>query len=321
MPLRRFGDALVPLVALVALHSLSAHAAAAPSADGRKPPRPGPDFPALESYYPAAAKRAGEEGAAIIHFCVDPRGKLTEPPTVSGSSGNLALDNAAVTLANAGDGHYLPGSENGVAIGSCSLFKIKFELRGDTSLLSDARLPTITARIIGLAKEYGHRASDVAGKAGFMGQPPLLVPGNPESARMIRQYARGFDAMLDDMTSMFADFLDDVEYLEKSPDIPETERAIFHETWPNERAGVALQFRQMLNAARDVVRSMDEMADYVTFSTSRHASAEGPAESQAPAEDPQFNAIRERALNALKRMQASIGALSKEPPGETNGAR
>ena len=46
----------------------------------RKPPRPAPDFPTLEDYYPTQAKRAGQEGGVVIHICVDPSGRLTEPP-------------------------------------------------------------------------------------------------------------------------------------------------------------------------------------------------------------------------------------------------
>ena len=326
MALHRFGLALV--LPLVAMSPLSTHAgtrqdsakgpAANPSAATSKPPRPAPDFPALESYYPAEAKRAGEEGAAIIHFCVDPNGRLTEPATVATSSGNYALDSAAITLANAG--HYVPGSENGVAIKSCSLFKIKFELRENPLLLADRRIPTITTRIAKLSEEYGHRMTDVS-KRVEVGDPPLLVPGSPESARVIRQYARSLDSMLDETTGMFADFLDDVEYLGRSPEIPEAERTVFLQIWPDQRAGMAAQFRQMINAARDVVRSMDEMADYVTFSSSRRANADAAAESQAPAEDAQFNAIRERALHALKRMQASIGTLSKDAPDRSDQGR
>jgi hypothetical protein len=46
----------------------SGSVAVAPAGE-TKGPRPGPNFPALESYYPAEAKRAGQEGAAIIHYC------------------------------------------------------------------------------------------------------------------------------------------------------------------------------------------------------------------------------------------------------------
>jgi TonB family protein len=135
------GKSFYPAVALflVALNtagtpadaqSESGSAANAHTGDTRGP-RPGPNFPTLESYYPAAAKRAGQEGAAIIHYCVDPNGRLTAPPTIVTSSGNEALDEAALNLANAGSGLYLPAYFNGVAKLACSQFKIKFELRDD----------------------------------------------------------------------------------------------------------------------------------------------------------------------------------------------
>jgi hypothetical protein len=39
------------------------------------------------------------------------------------------LDDGAVKLAKAASGHYQPGTEDGVPIASCMVFKIKFELR------------------------------------------------------------------------------------------------------------------------------------------------------------------------------------------------
>ena len=47
---------------------------------------------------------------------------------------------------------------------------------------------------------------------------------------------------------MTADFLDDVDYLEESPDIPESERRIFREEWPNNRSALVAQFREMIGA-------------------------------------------------------------------------
>lgn len=90
------------------------------------PPTPGPDFPSTATYYPMEAKTAGQEGVVLVHYCVDPSGKLTAPPTIMTSSGNQALDAAAVNLATAGSGHYLPASENGVAVSGCNQFNVRF---------------------------------------------------------------------------------------------------------------------------------------------------------------------------------------------------
>ena len=93
------------------------------------PPKPGKGFPSTEDYYPAASKRLGEEGSANVHVCVGPNGKLTEDPTLAQTSGSARLDDGALKLAKAGSGHYQPGTEDGAAIASCMVFKIKFELR------------------------------------------------------------------------------------------------------------------------------------------------------------------------------------------------
>ena len=52
------------------------------------PPHPRGDFPTLDRFYPVAAEVWGEEGAVVVHFCVDEKGELSEDPTVDQSSGN-----------------------------------------------------------------------------------------------------------------------------------------------------------------------------------------------------------------------------------------
>lgn len=287
---------------------------------GTQGPRPGPNFPALESYYPVEARRAGQEGAAIIHFCVDPNGSLTAPPTIVTSSGNEALDAGALNLAIAGSGQYLPGYVDGRAKTACSQFKIKFELRGDFALemAGDPRIPTIAARLRALSDEYGRRMVEVE-KVVAAPKPVMLVPGDPAMVRTIRQFARALDAALDQSVGIAADMLDDMEYLGKSPDIPPQERTIFVAAWPDERAGLAKNLRQVIGASRDVVRSMDEMGDYLSFSTPR-LSAEGTADaSPTPLQDPQLEEIRARALNAMRRLQRLINAPSKASPAAGDG--
>jgi protein TonB len=92
-------------------------------------PKPGKGFPTAEEFYPPASKRLGEEGSANVHVCVGPNGKITEDPTLAQTSGSARLDDGAVKLAKAASGHYQPGTEDGVPIASCMVFKIKFELR------------------------------------------------------------------------------------------------------------------------------------------------------------------------------------------------
>ena len=94
----------------------------------RTPGGPGKNFPATEDYYPSASKRLGETGTATVHVCTDAKGKLTEEPTVTESSGTARLDEGAVKLAKAGSGRYKPATEDGNPINACFGFKIKFQL-------------------------------------------------------------------------------------------------------------------------------------------------------------------------------------------------
>lgn len=318
----RFGLTVIAL--LVALGSLSTRvkaqdggkgaAAAARSIEG-KAARPGPDFPNLESYYPAEAKRAGQQGSAILHFCVDSAGKLTEPPTIASSSGNDLLDAAAVNLATAGSGHYIPASESGVAVRGCSQFRIAFKLMGAPVLpLNDPRFPTVCARIGKLNAEFTRRMEDVVSKFGRPSPQLAITLEDPESLRAIRQYARALDSALDESVGLTADFLEDVDYLARSPDIPETERSTFGSVWPDQRAAIAARFREMLGATRDIVRLIDELGDYVSFRVPRRSNADAGVESQTLEQDPQIIAIKERARNAIDRLRATTEAMGKGSP-------
>src|SRR6185312_12590433 len=87
----------------------------------------GKNFPNSEDYYPAAAKRLGEEGSPTVKVCIGPNGKLTEEPTIAQSSGNARLDEGAIKLAKAG--RYVAGSVDGVPSTDCLSFRVKFELK------------------------------------------------------------------------------------------------------------------------------------------------------------------------------------------------
>lgn len=283
----------------------------------RKAARPAPDFPSLDSYYPEEARRAGQEGIAIIHFCVDANGKLTEPPTLAESSGNTVLDAGALNVANAGNGHYLAPSENGVPVPGCAKFRVAFKVDADADLpLNDPRFPTISARLVQLDGEFTRRMAqamhDVERPAGRF----IVAPGDPRSQRVIRQYARSLDAALDESAGITADFLEDVDYLQRSPDIPESQRRIFSQEWPDKRAALANKFRSLLGATRDIVRVMDELGDYISFATQRpsNAGTGADAQSQMPQRDPQVIAIEERARRALERLRAALQG-SKGTPG------
>ncbi|MBS0388243.1 MAG: TonB family protein [Proteobacteria bacterium] len=89
----------------------------------------GAGFPSAEVFYPASAKRLGEQGVADVRVCVDGSGRLTGIPTVSQSAGSPRLDEGAIRLAQAGSGHYRPATENGRAVSSCFAIRVRFMLQ------------------------------------------------------------------------------------------------------------------------------------------------------------------------------------------------
>ncbi len=91
--------------------------------------RPGTGFPSADDYYPSAAIFKGEQGVGTVRACVNAKGILTSEPTITESTGFLALDAAAVRLAKAGSGHYRATTEDGNPVDSCYPFRIRFKLR------------------------------------------------------------------------------------------------------------------------------------------------------------------------------------------------
>lgn len=102
-----------------------------PKAVERVPGGPGAGFPDTEDYYPPAARRLGETGAAAVRVCVDSRGRLTSDPAIVQSSGIARIDGGALRLARAGSGHYRPTTENGRPVSSCYAFRVRFRLQSD----------------------------------------------------------------------------------------------------------------------------------------------------------------------------------------------
>jgi len=85
-------------------------------------------MPSSEDYYPAASKRAEEQGSVTVKVCVDNKGKIIGNPTVVTSSGFARLDEGAVKLARAG--RYQAGTSGGEALPeSCVSFRVKFEIK------------------------------------------------------------------------------------------------------------------------------------------------------------------------------------------------
>lgn len=87
----------------------------------------GKRFPSSEEYYPASAKRLGQEGSPAVRVCVGPNGKLVGEPTIAASSGVDALDQGAIKLAKAG--RYIAAQMDGQPVEDCISFRVKFELK------------------------------------------------------------------------------------------------------------------------------------------------------------------------------------------------
>jgi periplasmic protein TonB len=89
----------------------------------------GKGFPNSDDYYPDASRRLEEQGTVVVRVCVGPDGKLTQEPSVAKSSGSNRLDGGAMRLAKAGSGKFVPATEDGKGVATCSNLPIKFVLR------------------------------------------------------------------------------------------------------------------------------------------------------------------------------------------------
>jgi TonB family protein len=107
----------------------AAYETVVPGQPGRiRAARPGPQFPALNEYYPLESKQRREEGSVIVRVCVDADGDLTGDPAVAQTSGVERLDHAALRAARAASGRYQPATVDGKPVKSCTKFRIRFKL-------------------------------------------------------------------------------------------------------------------------------------------------------------------------------------------------
>jgi len=76
-------------------------------------------------YYPAQSRRNNEEGRALVHICVDERGRVASA-AVDASSGHALLDDAAVRLAKLY--RFKPATQDGKPVQQCTGLPVKFVL-------------------------------------------------------------------------------------------------------------------------------------------------------------------------------------------------
>jgi hypothetical protein len=89
----------------------------------------GVGFPNVDDFYPGKEIRLAHQGATVVNVCVNPNGKLYSKPTIAEGSGFGGLDDAALSLAQSGSGHYRATTEDGQPVSSCYQLKVRFQLK------------------------------------------------------------------------------------------------------------------------------------------------------------------------------------------------
>jgi periplasmic protein TonB len=82
--------------------------------------------PSTDEYYPPSARRAEIEGVVTVRACVAPDGRTSGDPSVTKTSGNSSLDEAAVKWARRA--RWAAGTEDGKPVEMCSQFNVRFKL-------------------------------------------------------------------------------------------------------------------------------------------------------------------------------------------------
>ena len=82
--------------------------------------------PPTDDFYPPSARRAEIEGVSTVRACVGPDGRTSGEPTVTKTSGNTSLDEAAAKWAKRA--RWTAGTEDGKAVEMCSQFNVRFKL-------------------------------------------------------------------------------------------------------------------------------------------------------------------------------------------------
>jgi protein TonB len=82
--------------------------------------------PSTDEFYPASARRAEIEGLVTVQVCSGPDGRVSGEPSVAKTSGNAALDEAAVKWARRA--RFTPGTEDGKPVTMCLPLPVRFKL-------------------------------------------------------------------------------------------------------------------------------------------------------------------------------------------------
>jgi TonB family protein len=220
------------------------------------PPRPGSDFPSPESFYPLEARLLAIEGTAVVSFCTDEAGRLSGMPAVVRSSGSDYLDAAAVLVATAGNGHYLPATRAGVAVDGCGKFGVRF------LMFRDPRWPTIAGHVLRSDAAFAVRVRELHG-AWRMPPPPATTPTVAQQLAALQDMSRKVSGALEPTVQLFSDYLVSLDQVSSEPDVPESERRAFLADWTPKRARLRQSFDEAVAALRGMVVVMNDMIAFL----------------------------------------------------------
>lgn len=241
------------------------------------PPRPGPDFPSSDSYYPARARLFGRQGTTVIHFCVDAKGHLANPPTVQKTSGSEDLDEAALRLANDGDGHYKPAYQGGLPQGGCDSFTVKFQFR------TDPRFPELARRENIVTGEFGEKVEQIQARFKSISRPPGLEsfePGNGEQLNQLKKFVEDANDAVKRVAELTSTHISQVDELGRSEDVSEAERTAFRKEWQIRRAAIR-QARESVLDLQSALASVVELINYVQTTEPPLSGPQGPVQPTA----------------------------------------
>jgi TonB family protein len=222
-------------------------------------PHPARDFPSSESFYPYSAKLWAQEGTASIHYCVDDTGHLSGEPSLKETSGDHDLDGAALALAKAGDGHYLPGYQAGKAVAGCDDFKVRFILR------DEAGFPVLSRRSKQLTHQMRPQLLSLMSEVQQVQHPGALsdfVPGDREQLKQLHGFVASASPLLTNADVLFADYIEKMDKLGRSDDVPEAERTAFSKHWQKQRIYLR-EIREMMFDMRAMVVTVSDLLSYV----------------------------------------------------------
>ncbi|HEY5238811.1 MAG TPA: TonB family protein [Rhizomicrobium sp.] len=100
---------------------------ASPAQPNITPPRADGSPHTVAAFYPATARRLGEQGIVTLKFTITVEGTVADPSVV-GSSGFADLDDAALEAVRTW--HYKPATQDGKPIPVASELRVRFELTG-----------------------------------------------------------------------------------------------------------------------------------------------------------------------------------------------